>query len=229
MLIDKFRAFMENEVLPDPNAYHEAMKPRFAREHEEVGGWCPYGSMGVLNYGLTHCLEPSENEHYLEIGSYVGRSLCGALQGNVALAHVIDPFEFFLPDGLKIRESWERNIKAFGVMDRVTLHKILCQNFADELPPIGFYFYDGDHDSGHTYEGLKKFMPFLADRAIIGVDDYKIYGGHQQNPFPGHAYDINYPVESDCDRWAKENSDTVTRIGYTPWLNGQVWYEYRRQ
>ena len=160
----------------------------------------------------------SDPEQYLEIGSYVGRSLVGALKYNNKRAQVIDPFELFLPDGLAIYDTWERTIQAHGVADRVTLHKTLCQSFDGVLPPIGVFYYDGDHDSGHTYEGLKRFERYLSHEAIIIVDDYNIFGGHGQRAYSGHEVVIDRPVKVDVDRWLAENKHAQL-IDIMPWEN----------
>ena len=41
----------------------------------------------------------------------------------------------------------------------------------DELPKIDLYFFDGAHDYESQKKGITYFAPFLADEAIIIVDD----------------------------------------------------------
>lgn len=190
---------------------------------EKTSGWASAMKCNVLHNAL---LAMEGDEQYLEIGSYTGRSLAGALLYNKKLAQVIDPFELFLPDGLVIYEHWCETILKHGLADRVTLHKALCNNMdASLLPPIGVYYYDGDHDSGHTYEGLKKFEKTVSSHAILLVDDYDIFGGHAQRPFPGHNYILDYPVKYDVDRWLRETPHAQL-IDVMPWENSTAVIRY---
>jgi hypothetical protein len=132
-------------------------------------GWASAGLLHILNYAVTNCLEGSEE--YLEVGTYCGRSLCGALDGNTANAQVIDPFELFLPDGLVIYDNWYRTIKKNNIDNRIRLHKTLVEDYQGNMPPIGIYLYDGDHEYGATYRGLTHMQKYLSDQAVIIVDD----------------------------------------------------------
>lgn len=136
---------------------------------KNTGGWCSAGTLRLLNYAVSHCL--LDDEQYLEIGTYCGRSLCGALRNNDVLAQVIDPFDLFLPDGKRIREAWEIAINRFDVHDRVTLHRAFAEQFDGDLPKIGVYYYDGSHEVSDSYKNLVLFERFLADEAIVIVDD----------------------------------------------------------
>ena len=189
-----------------------------------TGGWASTAKMHILNTALR-CMEA--DEQYLEIGSYVGRSLVGALLDNDKSAQVIDPFELFLPDGNTIHKAWTKAITDFGVADRVNLHKTLCADFNSGLPPIGVYYYDGDHDSGHTYEGLKKFEQYLTDSALIIVDDYLIFGGNAQTPYPGHSVDVETPVKTDTDRWVAETKEAEL-VCILPWEDQSAVIRYER-
>jgi predicted O-methyltransferase YrrM len=184
-----------------------------------IPGWCPVELMQKLNKIVS---EMPKNQFYLEIGSFCGRSLVAALKENNAQAYVIDPQD--LKVGNTTTEIWwNKTVLDFGVKDRIKLYKCKTEEFNGNLrKPIGVFFYDGNHDSGHTYEALNKFAKFLANDAIIIVDDYNIHGGNEQTPFPGHKVDINCPVKVDTDRWIQENKDHIVDVKYTDWLNGQA-------
>ena len=134
-----------------------------------INGWTDPGALTMLNTIVRDFFQPGDN--YLEIGTYCGKSLCGALQDNQGEAQVIDPFGLVLPDGDAIEAAWRRNVAAQGVNDRVQLHRSTSQSFAGKLPLIGLYYYDGSHEVGDTYHGLTTFEHHLSDRAIIIVDD----------------------------------------------------------
>lgn len=191
---------------------------------ESTHGWASAQKMYILHHALM-CMD--DDEQYLEIGTYTGRSLVGSLINNDKLAHVIDPFELFLPDGLVIFNHWTETVEKYGVRNRITLHKSLCQNFNDDLPKIGVCYFDGDHDSGHTYEALKKFEKYLADDAIVICDDYKLFGGSIQKPYPGHKYILDFPVKHDVDRWLNENP-RYKMIDILGWENHSAVIIYRR-
>jgi len=209
------------------NAAQRALFEQKCNQHfidvaQKSGGWSCEALCGLINIAVTECL--AEGEQYLEIGTFCGRSLVGALYQNNAKAQVIDNF----CDGDKVLAGWNQAVDDFSLRGRITLHKIACEEFIGGLPPIGVFFYDGNHDSGHTYEGLKKYEQYLADQAIIIVDDLEIFGGGQQRIFPGHTLELCLPVKRDVDRWIKENLEKVTLLGVTPWGSKQAVMLYER-
>jgi len=194
----------------------------------QIPGWCHQETMFFLNLVVGHFL--NQDEQYLEIGTYCGKSLVAALYKNYAKAQVIEPFEKHLPDGVHIRSKWVENISRFGLgsENRVTLHNEKCEQFDGDLPEIGVFYYDGNHDSGHTYEALKKYEKYLADNAIIIVDDYYIGGGDAQTPYPGYDVVDGHPVKVDTDRWVSENQDKARIVWIMPCENHQAVILYRR-
>lgn len=193
-------------------------------EEDKIQGWCPVPLMEILN---RYVGAMKQDQSYLEIGTFCGRSLIAALKDNSANAIVIDPLNLWTQNG-NIKDIWDSNIDRFNVRNRITLYRQYTESFCSKLPSIGIFFYDGNHDSGHTYEALNKFREYLADEAIIIVDDYNIYGGDSQNVFSGHQLDLNCPVKTDTDRWTSENKDSIRSVTYTPWLNGQAIIQYAR-
>jgi len=191
---------------------------------KQLGGWCIPPTMTLLNFIVSNCLEGGEE--YLEIGSYCGRRIVAALWNNNQKAHVIEPFDLFLPDGKDIESAWHKNTDAFEVADRITLHKANYIDFDDKLPPIGFLYYDGNHDAGYTYHALKQFEPYLADDAIIMVDDYYIDGGEQPHRWEGWR-PVTKPVKNDTEMWVRENK-SAELVGVAPWLHGQAIIVYQR-
>jgi predicted O-methyltransferase YrrM len=216
---DRLNQFIHEECLVDVDAFNKVGQKRFVRECT-FSGWGAAGLMRVLNYALSECLD--EDEEYLEIGTFGGRSLCGALQKNEARANVFDHYPF--ESGEEVYADWLKNTKACGLTDRINFFKKNCHTFEGNLPKIGVFFYDGNHDSGHTYHGLKRFARYLSDRAIVIVDDYDIPGGGQQVCFPGHA-PHPLPVKNDTDRWIRETPQ-ATLHAITPWTHKQAIISY---
>jgi len=216
--VEKFRKWLETEV------DSEAAAERFSKE-AAWHSWCKPETMAVLNFITSECFE--DNETYLEIGTFAGTSLIAALKENDVLANVIDPLQDVTAIGTTY-DIWQKAVTEFGVKDRITLHREECEKFDEStLPSVGLYYYDGNHDSGHTYEGLKKFEKNLSDVAIIMVDCYNIIGGHSQRVFPGHKLDVQHPVKTDVDRWLSENKQATLEV-VTPWWHGQAIITYRR-
>jgi hypothetical protein len=215
-----------HKAFADRESFDEYAKFAFCDVFENTGGWASLGKLYVLHTAMTH-LDRETKEEYLEIGTYCGRSLIGALWHNDARAQVIDPFELFLPDGERIYKGWKKAIDSYNIGERITLHKVLCQDFEGNLPPIGVFYYDGNHDSGHTYEGLKRFVSYLADKAIILIDDYMIPGGNAQSVFPGYNLDVSTPVKTDVDKWLSENPD-ATLEAILPWEHQTALIRYER-
>jgi predicted O-methyltransferase YrrM len=195
----------------------------------DVIGWCNPKQGTILNNAVSRFLE--KDETYLEIGSFCGKSLVAALHGNNVNAHVIDPLN------LKVSTSnteffWNQTVDAYNIRNRITLHRTLSHLFNDELPPIGVFYADGDHDAGHTYNCLKQFSRYFADRAIIIADDYNIVGDigyhgiYTQKPFPGYEQSTT-PVKDDVDRWISETKE-ATLIDVTPWHTGQAIIGFER-
>lgn len=209
----KFMQMLGEDLL----SFEERSRSIFSDE-EKLQGWCPAPTMWLLNAAVA-CMQ--DDEQYLEIGTFCGRSLAAALKGNNAKAQVIDPLNLWTQNGTT-EEIWNKNMNVCGVRDRITLHQQFAENFSEGLPKIGVFFYDGNHDSGHTYEALCKYKSYLSDSAIIIVDDYNIYGGEEQKIFRGHITDVIAPVKTDTDRWVRENIKHVKFCITTPWLNGQA-------
>lgn len=135
-------------------------------KHLTIPGWCTVELMQYLNTAVS---EMPSDQYYLEIGSFCGRSLVASLHNNKAKAIVIDPQDLVVGNSTS-EILWNKTVNEFGLIDRIKLYKCRSEDFTGELPPIGVFFLDGNHDSGHTYEALKKFSKFLADEAIVLIE-----------------------------------------------------------
>jgi protein O-GlcNAc transferase len=118
-----------------------------------------------------------EGEVYCEIGTYRGSTLIGALLNQRDhMAYAVDNFSEFDADGACL-EALLNNLNHFGLEEQVYFCNQDFQNFLLELreldsqDKIGVYFYDGAHDYRSTLLGLLLVKPFLADRALIILDD----------------------------------------------------------
>jgi hypothetical protein len=141
---------------------------RFTRILDEVPGLACENNLALLNLAAS-MLEPGES--FVEVGSYRGTSLIAAMVGNDDGDYVA--IDNFAMEGSS-RKELEANVARFG-LEQPTI----IEGDAFQVVPSGglagktvaVYYYD----DGHTYEkqldGLRMIEPWLADRALLIVDD----------------------------------------------------------
>jgi hypothetical protein len=149
--------------------------PRFAEILERVSGMTKPSVLQLLNYAVA-CLE--KGDVYLEVGSYRGATLIGALEGNsTANAYAIDNFSEFDPtgDGLAILQQ---NLESFAIGGQVAFSDgdfeeiLTSQSFVGNAKgKVGVYLYDAAHDYRSQFMGLLLIRPLLATRGVLIVDD----------------------------------------------------------
>lgn len=196
---DKLKALLHGQVSRD-------VEDRVDRVCVNIDGMCNKQTLAMLNIAVSQCLE--DDEAYLEIGTWKGRSVIAALQGNNAKAVVIDPLRL---DSSSV--VFHANARIHDVWDRISLFQMKWENYLDlNIPPkIGVYLYDGNHGTNHSYNGVNAFMPFLANEAIIIVDDTNMP-----------------PVAEDMARWIEENEDNIVFHYEVPFWMGQTVIGYKR-
>jgi predicted O-methyltransferase YrrM len=144
--------------------------PRDRRLREiiaSVPGLTAENNLALLNLAAG-LLGP--NEVYVEIGSLAGASIVGAALGNEAEFIAIDDFSH--PSAS--RSEFLATVRRFGV-DRV----MLLEGDAFELLAsgalagrrVGVYYYDALHSYEPQLRALTLIEPYLAERALIVVDD----------------------------------------------------------
>ena len=163
------------------NAYPRNAE-RYCAVLDTVQGMTTPSTMHLLNLAVQH-LAP--NECYLEVGTWRGATLIGALLGNDAYGVAIDDDSMNDHDG-DDRSSyavWLENTWSFGLKDRSyyidgNVPSVFGQQELTDLLhnptriPIGVYLFDGDKSTEEAaYAGLSGVIPFLADEALIFVDD----------------------------------------------------------
>jgi len=134
--------------------------------------------LALLNLAAS-LLAPGES--YVEVGSYYGASLVGAMRGNPGDFVAIDRFSFDVPEvrGRKLprasRAGLEESLRQFGE-ERATILEgdafELVEGGALGDRRVGVWYYDGPHDFASQLRGLRMVEPWLADEALLIVDDY---------------------------------------------------------
>jgi hypothetical protein len=117
------------------------------------------------------------NPRYLEIGIFMGATLCAAISGNAVFALGIDNWsEYGGPENEAWRNAAEfyRNLAAArGPRSVVT---ILEQDFRtapiESFGRFNIGFYDGSHSEEDQYDGARIVLRGLQPRAILMVDDW---------------------------------------------------------
>lgn len=116
-----------------------------------------------------------EDECYLEIGTYTGKSLISALKNNVSRkCYACDNFSQFTDSNSL--EILINNLAQYSVRDKIIFfnsdyRSILLKDKIKE--PVGLYFYDGAHDRENQYMAIKLVEPLLADIALVIIDDWR--------------------------------------------------------
>jgi predicted O-methyltransferase YrrM len=172
MRLDAFRRELPAAFDGDLQASHPRDR-RFRALLEDVPGMATESKLALLNLAAAH-LEPGEA--YLEVGSFKGLSLIGAMLGNQhASFYAIENFLEFNLDAGATRAELLGNLDRWVGRDRLRLlegdcFRLLRRNGVLEAP-VGVYFYDGAHGRLPHYLALGVAERWLADRALVVVDD----------------------------------------------------------
>jgi hypothetical protein len=121
-------------------------------------------------------------EHYLEVGSWRGRTLLSASfrnQGRLCIG--CDKFRFYGRHtglGVLARRALRQNV-ARSAGDRAAVHfyDMPSRRFFSRprLPGrVGVFFYDGDHSRRGTRQSIAAAGHLLSNRAVVLVDDWNV-------------------------------------------------------
>lgn len=194
------------------------------------GDYCPDVN-GMLSLRkqrlLNHCFKllPA-GEGYLEVGTYHGKSLISAMINNPARpVYAADNFSEF--DGNTLQVLME-NLRRYGLADKLTFYDgDFRKIYTPELlpTPIGLYFYDGPHDEQSQYDGIHLVEPYLADHALVLVDDWRLAhdsgsyaeaGTHRAIADSRNKWELLYDLPARC------NGDLAL------WWNGVAVFSFER-
>ena len=119
-------------------------------------------------------------EHYLEVGTWRGRTLLSAAHGNAGrICFACDKFRLwgrYTGWGHRARQALFDNIARHreGAATIRFFEMPAERMFARGLVPrpVGVYFYDGGHSEEETRQGVRAAGPLLSSRAVVVVDDW---------------------------------------------------------
>lgn len=172
MDLEAFQAAVAGLFDGDLRADHPVDR-RFRDVLADVPGMATENKLALLNLAAAH-LGPGEA--YLEVGSYKGLSLIGAVLGNEGRRfYAIENFLEFNLDGGQARTELLANLARWVEPDRVQLLEGDCFDLLRTEgrleAPVGVYFYDGAHGRLPHYLALGVAERWLADRALVVIDD----------------------------------------------------------
>lgn len=183
---------------------------------EHVQGMSTPSNMHLLNLAVQ-CL--GENECYLEVGTWRGRTLIGALLNNEAHGIAIDDDSMDTHDGDErlSEDVWRENVARFEMTERTQYVNGSVPAVWEGMQleyPAGVYLFDGDKSTPEAaYIGIESALPFLAGEALIFVDD---------------ANELNITLA--CTRLERNYPQHIARIMWLPtpgntwpmWWNGVI-------
>lgn len=147
--------------------------PAHAAIAGEVAGMTTARELAVLN--LAARMLP-RGECYLEVGSFKGRSICGASRGVTERTfYAIENFVEFGMEGRDARDELRTNLERHcsgtdvRLLEGDAFSVLLDPGVVDS--PVGVYFYDGEHTRLSHFLALGIITPLLADEALVLVDD----------------------------------------------------------
>ena len=151
---------------------------RFADIIEGIPNLATENVLALLNLAAS-LLDAGES--YVEVGSFFGASLIGAMRGNEGDFVAIDRFSFDVPEvrGRHLpktsRAGLEESLARFGAEQATILEGDafeLIEGGALGDRRVGVYYWDGPHDYDPQLRGMRAIEPWLAPEALILVDDY---------------------------------------------------------
>jgi predicted O-methyltransferase YrrM len=172
MDLEAFQAALAGLFGGDLLAEHPVDR-RFREVVADVPGMATEHKLALLNLAAAH-LGPGEA--YLEVGSFKGLSLIGAMLGNQGRPfYAIENFLEFNLDGGQARINLLTNLARWVEPERVRLLEGDCFDLlrrdGQVEDPVGVYFYDGAHGRLPHYLALGVAERWLADRALVVIDD----------------------------------------------------------
>jgi predicted O-methyltransferase YrrM len=219
MLLDEFHRELPRAFGGDLNGPHP-LDRRFRAVVDDVPGMATESKLALLNLAAAK-LEPGES--YLEVGSFKGLSLIGAMLGNRrARFYAIENFLEFNLDAGATRAELLANLGRWVDRERLELLEGDCFRLLrrDGLlrAPVGVYFYDGAHGRLPHYLALGVAERWLADRALVVVDDasWPMVATQTDRYLAAHpGYELLFDLSAEREEDPR-------------WWNGLRVYAYRR-
>lgn len=166
---------------------------------------------------INNLIRSLEDARYLEVGTWIGSTLCAAINRNQVRATTIDNWSQF--DGPRGR--FLENLAAFRTPQAYV-------NFIDDdfrnvefssLGTFDVYLFDGPHEYQDQYDGLTFALPALASTFVLIVDDwnYEQVRRGTIDAVSDLALSVEYALEI---RTTFDNSHPTVASQDSDWHNG---------
>lgn len=161
-----------------------------------------------------------EDARYLEIGTWIGSSVCSAMYGNKATVVCIDNWSEF-NDHQNAKPTFLKNFEKFkGDNNAVFIESDSFTVDISSLPKFNVYMYDGSHSYDSHEKALSYFYDCLDDIFIFVVDDWN--WAHVRNPTKNSIQTLNLKV-------LYEKEIITETYPCKDWWNGMVVYILQKQ
>src|SRR5260370_5920152 len=185
-----------------PANLERALHPRSRKLRaimEGIPGMASENKLMLLNNAIA-CLE--HDEVYVEVGCWQGLTLVGAMTGNDSQkAFACDNFSQF--GGPK--NALAQNLSKYLPKETVRFFDMDYREFFAAAPwlprRIGVYFYDGGHRFAEQYHAIELALPYLADQALIVVDDTNNPAVRRANHWLVHRLRFLQPIPRLLNPW----------------------------
>lgn len=197
----------------------EAMRAEFDRN---AGIYAVEGMSGArYRHFINTLVRNLGRAAYLEVGSWMGSTLCAAIHGNAVRALAIDNWSQF--GGPK--EAFLANVDTFRTPEATVgflegdFRAMPFAAIAAHAQPFNIYLFDGPHEEADQYDGLVRALPALAATFVFICDDWNWAqvrrGTHRAIVDSG--LDLLFSAEI---RTSLDNSHGEPRFRESDWHNG---------
>ena len=123
---------------------------------------------------INEIIKNFDKPRYLEIGSWLGSSVCSASYNNKLEIICIDNWSQNFGLDLNPREIFLKNVEKY--ISKKNKFTIIEKNFKSidysSLRNFNIYFYDGGHHYQDHYDAIYRVLPALSDKFILIIDDW---------------------------------------------------------
>jgi hypothetical protein len=181
------------------------------------------GFSGNMTRHFYNNLLNREGMKYLEVGTWLGSTVCSAMYRNTATVVCIDNWSEFPVNGKSVKDIFLKNLETYKGSNTVNLIEADCFTVdVARLPKFNVYLYDGAHTQEDHRKALIHFYDCLEDEFIFICDDWNwpyvrngtIEAVHQL------GLEVVYSLERGC-----QNDDPIPIpyvYGKNSWWNG-IW------
>ncbi len=176
------------------------------------------GMSGIYTRHFYNNLLNIEDARYLEIGTWLGSSVCSVMYGNKANIVCIDNWSQF--SGPATKYQFLENLERFKGDNNVSFIEQDCFSVdVSRLPKFNIYMYDGEHRYEDQYNALKYYINVLDDIFIYVVDDWN--DNYVRNGTNDVIKDLNLKIIYEKEvRLTQDNSHTPQPQAKNTWWNG---------